>query len=333
MKFPERLLRRLQLSWVREWQVVPSAAHGGGDARRVLVVAARPCPTVDYYLRDLLGAALSDGNRLVFDDQVEAFVGPRPLEVIQPGTRVILVRMPSSRWQGVLRGAEREIVDVTWLIDDDVLAARDDDWLPEEFRLKLLGDYLRFKRDFAGLIDRVWASTPQIAARFPAGRVEVRPPKLFSAPRSERRWVTIFYHGTGSHRREHAFLLPIFHEVQARCEHTLIEVSGDHALYRAFRGVPRLRVLHPLGWPDYLAHLRAGNYQVGLAPLLDTPFNRGRSGLKALQFTELGVQGVLSRRAPYIDYAALPGMHLVSDDSAAWTAQIVELANRLGDRE
>jgi hypothetical protein len=283
-------------------------------------------------VRDLLDAEPSDGSRLVFDDDVEAFIGPGPREVIQPGTRVILVRMPSSRWQGVLRAAEREIVDVTWLIDDDLVAARDDDWLPEPFRLKLLGEHLRFKRDFADLIDRVWASTPQIAARFPASRVEVRPPKLFIAPRPARRWVTIFYHGTGSHRREHAFLLPIFHEVQARCDHTLIEVSGDHALYRAFRGVPRLRVIHPLGWPDYLAHLRAGKYEIGLAPLLDTPFNRGRSGLKALQLTELGVQGVLSRRAPYTDHADLPGMHLVSDDSAAWTAQIVELANRLGER-
>lgn len=333
MRFPERLLRRLHVGLVRDWQVAPSAAHGGGEARRVLVVAARPCPTVDYYARDLLEAKPSGGNRLVFDDQVGAFLGPRPAEVIQPGTRVILVRMPSSRWQAVLRSAAREIVDVTWLIDDDVLAARDDDWLPEQFRLKLLSEHLRFKRDFASLIDRVWASTPQIAARFPLERVEVRPPKLFSASPLERRWVTIFYHGTAAHRREHAFLIPIFKEVQARCDHTLIEVSGDHAIYRAFRSVPRLRVIHPLPWPDYLAHLRAGSYDVGLAPLLDTPFNRGRSGLKALQLSELGVQGVLSRREPYTDYAALPGLHLVGDDSAAWTEQIVELANRLGSRE
>jgi hypothetical protein len=273
------------------------------------------------------------GTGWYFDEQVDAFVGAQPAEVIRPGTRVILVRTPSSRWQSVLRRAEREIVDVTWLTDDDVPAAREDEWLPEPFRLRLLGNHLRFKRDFAGLIDRVWAATPQIAARFPADRVEVRAPRLFRALEHERRWVTIFYHGTAAHRREQAFLLPIFREVQARCAHTLIEVSGDQALYREFRSVPRLRVLHPLGWPDYLAHLRAGNYDIGLAPLLDTPFNRGRSGLKALQFSELGVQGVLSRRAPYTDYAELPGMHLVSDDSAAWTEQIVELANRLSKRE
>ena len=332
MKLPERLRRRLQLGLVRDWKLVPTAAHGGGEARRLLVVAARPNPTVDYYLRDLLDAAPSEAHRLVFDDQVESFSGARPAEVIQAGTRVILVRMPSSRWQGVLRRAEREIVNVTWLIDDDVLAAREDPWLPEQYRLKLLGDYVRFRRDFASLIDWIWAATPQIAARFPADRVELRPPKLFRAAAPERRWVTIFYHGTSAHRREHAFLLPIFHEVQARCDHTLIEVSGDHALYRELRSVPRLRVIHPLGWPDYLAHLRAGNYDIGLAPLLDTPFNRGRSGLKALQFSELGVQGVLSQRTPYTDYAQLPGMHLVGDDSAAWIEQIVGLANKLAER-
>jgi hypothetical protein len=311
---------------------VPSATHAGGESRELLVVAARPNPTVDYYLRDLLEAVPNARRRLVFDDRVEDFLGAHPTEVIRPGTRVILVRTPTSRWQRVLRRAEREIVDVTWLIDDDMLAARDDEWLPEPFRLRLLGDYLRFSRDFAALIDRVWASTPQIAARFPAERVEVRPPKLFHEPEPARRWVTIFYHGTAAHQREHAFLLPIFQRVQARCAHTLIEISGDHALYKEFRGVPRLRVIHPVAWPDYLAHVRAGRYDIGLAPLLDTPFNRARSGLKALQFSELGVAGVLSRRAPYTDYAELPGMHLVSDDSSAWVEQIVEIANRLGDR-
>ncbi len=332
MRLPERLRRRLALGLVRDWQVVPVAAHRGGEASQLLVVAAQPCPTVDYYLRDLLEAEPQNRHRLVFDDQVDDFDGFSPTEAIQPGTRVILVRTPSSRWQGVLRRAHSQIVDVTWLVDDDVLAARDDEWLPEEFRLKLLGNHVRFKRAFSGLIDRVWASTPQIAARFPTERVEVRPPTVFRAPEPTRRWVTIFYHGTASHRREHAFLLPIFYAVQARCDHTLLEVSGDHALYRAFRGVPRLRVLHPMAWPDYLAHLRAGNYDIGLAPLLDTPFNRGRSGLKALQFAELGLQAVLSRRAPYCDYAELPGVHLVGDDSAAWIEQIVELADRLGNR-
>ncbi|HXK18881.1 MAG TPA: hypothetical protein VNG33_13815, partial [Polyangiaceae bacterium] len=141
-----------------------------------------------------------------------------------------------------------------------------------------------------------------------------------------RPWVTIFYHGTASHRREHAFLRPIFEHVQSRLQHTVIEVTGDHALYRAYRGVPRLRVLHPLPWPDYLAHLHASKYHIGLAPLLDSPFNRGRSGLKALQLAELGAQGVLSRRAPYTDYANLPGLHLVGDEPAEWVERIMSLA-------
>src|SRR5205085_3810479 len=135
--------------------------------------------------------------------------------------------------------------------------------LPAEYRLRLLSGYVTFKRSFARLIDRVWASTPIIAQRFPPERVELRPPRALVLKRARARWLSIFYHGTGAHRSEHAFLLPILQEVQRRSQQTVIEVVGDHALYRMFSSVPRLRVIHPMCWPDYLAHLQSGRYDIG----------------------------------------------------------------------
>ena len=322
MKVLQRLKRRLQLELAGDLSLVPQGQRAGGAGRQLLVIAAHPIPTLDYYLRELVREHPS--ARIAYDAEVERWCGPAPAEVIAPDTRVILVRMPSSRWARVIADAGPSICEVSWLIDDDVVAAKADAWLPRDYRSRLLGEHLRFRRDFSRLIDRVWASTPRIAARFPAARVELHPPRAI-APEPVSRWVTIFYHGTGAHRRELDFLLPIFEEVQARCQNTIIEVVGDHALYRRARSVPRMRVLHPLVWPDYLAVLAAGKYDIGLAPLLETPFNLARSGIKALEIASIGAQGVLSARPPYSDYAHLPGVHLVSDDPSAWRERIVAL--------
>ncbi len=323
----QRLRRQLELGLAGDLRLVPQGERSGGTGKQLLVIAARPIPTVDYYLRELVRE--HPNARIVYDAEVERWCGPTPTEVVAPDTRVVLVRMPSSRWASVIAAAGPRICEVAWLIDDDVAAAREDTWLPRDYRLRLLSEYLRFRRDFAAQIDRVWASTPRIAARFPAPRVELRPPRS-AASEPASRWVTIFYHGTASHRREYTFLLPIFEQVQASCQNTIIEVVGDHALYRIARNIPRMRVLHPLRWPDYLAVLAAGKYDIGLAPLLETPFNLARSGIKALEITSIGAQGVLSDRPPYSDYGHLPGLHLVGDEPSAWLERILALVARAG---
>ena len=325
MRLRERLGRSLQVALSRNQELVPCGARPGGAAEHLVIIAPRRIPTIDYYLRDLMVAQGAD-SVVVFDDEAEQWLGPHATRTIPAKSRVVLVRMPGSAWARVLERDQHALVEVIWLIDDDIPAAREDAWLPDDYRLRLLSDYSRFRSSFEHLIDKVWASTPIVAARFPPNRVTVRPPQPIAAPSSPRPWVTIFYHGTAAHRREHAFLLPIFEQLQQRSAHTVIEVSGDHAVYRMFRGVPRLRVIHPMPWPDYLIQLHAGRYDIGLVPLLDTPFNRARSAVKAIELASAGVRGIVSRRAPYTDQAQLPGIYLAGDDPAEWLAQILRLA-------
>jgi hypothetical protein len=330
MRLFERSWRSLLTRLARDWSFVPGGTRPGGRASRDLIIAPRHMPTIDYYLQELLDSAAREPARLVYDADVARWLGASAAERIEPGTRVVLVRMPDRRWAKVIEAARDKVVEVIWLIDDDVVAARDDSWLPDDYRLRLLSDYARFRRHFAHQVDRVWASTAPIAARFPASRVEIRPPQPIPPRAADEHPVTIFYHGTSSHRREHAFLLPIFRRVQAASTNTLIEVAGGHAVYRMFRGVPRLRVVHPVPWPDYLQHLRAGNYQIGLVPLLDTPFNRGRTGIKVFEIAAIGARGVVSRCPAHLEHQHLPGIHLLDDSEDAWVERILKLANELG---
>jgi hypothetical protein len=322
------LARRLRVLAARDWRFVPGGSRLGGSAKHLLVIAPRPMPTLDYYLGDLLTGEHANSHRILYDAalQTKAFDSTNYLLA---GTRVVLVRMPDSRWASVLAAAGPRLVEVCWLVDDDIEAAREDRSLPPAYRWRLLAHFLRFKRDFSLHVDRVWASTALVASRYPAERVEVRPPRPL--PRFDRgkHWVRIFYHGSAAHRAEHAFLRAIFERVQARSDRTVIEVIGDHAVYKLFRHVPRLRVVHPLRWPDYLAHLEAGRYDIGLAPLLDSPFNRARSGVKALEIAAISAAGLLSRRAPYTDYAHLPGLELVDDRADEWVEKILTLVERM----
>jgi hypothetical protein len=54
-----------------------------------------------------------------------------------------------------------------------------------------------------------------------------------------------------------------------------------------------------MSWPDYQDYLASVRYQVGLAPLLDTPYNRARSHTKLYQITRAGAAGVFSNVIPY----------------------------------
>ena len=60
---------------------------------------------------------------------------------------------------------------------------------------------------------------------------------------------------------------------------------------------PRVRSLTPVRVEQY-ANLLAG-FDIGVAPLVDTRFNRCKSDLKFLEYSMAGVPGVYSRVAPY----------------------------------
>jgi hypothetical protein len=326
LKLLEQLERRLRVALQRDWEMRLGGRRALSPEQEVVIIAPRPIPTLDYYLQGLKSAA-GRPARVVFDADLASWQGAEAPQRIAPQTLVVLVRMPNPAWAPLLRAADSSLAQVVWLIDDDVLAARDDASLPLDYRLRLLSDYARFRNAFASLIDRVWVSTPALAARFPPEKVELRPPQPLSLPR--KRWIKAFYHGSGAHRAEQEFLLPIFSAVQELTDNVVLEVVGDHSVQRLFRSVPRLRVVHPMRWPDYLVHLQSGGHDLGLVPLLDKPFNRGRAPVKVLEMMAIGCQGILSRRAPYASYEGRPGIHLVDDDPQAWVDAVVRVARSL----
>jgi hypothetical protein len=146
------------------------------------------------------------------------------------------------------------------------------------------------------------------------------------SPQAKSRAVTCFYHGTASHRLELEFLVGVIRQVQARLENTHFEVIGDQHTRRLFWGIPRVRVLHPMPSPDFLAYTASVQHAVGLAPVLDSQFNRARSHVKLYDITRCGAAGVYSDVSVYRDNVqhGINGI-LCPNDEQAWVEAACKL--------
>lgn len=146
--------------------------------------------------------------------------------------------------------------------------------------------------------------------------------------------VRICYHGTWSHRDDMKWLAPVIAEVQRLCPNTVFEVIGDHRVARIFRGIPRVTVLPTMSWPDYLKHTQTVRQDIGLAPLRDTLFNRGRGPIKFFDYARAGAVGIYSAGPAFSDFVSneIDGFVLENDPSL-WIERIVELVNSPALRE
>ena len=106
------------------------------------------------------------------------------------------------------------------------------------------------------------------------------------------------------------------------------EIMGTDRVRHLYRGIPRVRVVHPMPWRDYLAYSGTVKYQVGLAPCFDTEFNRARSHSKLFDITRLGAAGIYSNVTPYRE-KVVHGQtgYLCANEPDKWVAALTQLLN------
>lgn len=106
----------------------------------------------------------------------------------------------------------------------------------------------------------------------------------------------------------------------------------DHGIpdrvWRLYRGIPRVRVAHPMPWKDYLAYAGTVKYIVGLAPCFDTEFNRARSHSKMFDITREGAAGIYSNVTPYTEKVIYGETgYLCANEPDKWVAVLKRLLN------
>ena len=215
-------------------------------------------------------------------------------------------------------------------LDDDLLN------IPRSHpEAQILRPRAKIVRQMVDAADHVWVSTPALARRLSPFRNDIevmenglderiwtRPP-----PRHEEQRVRIVCMGTTSHAADFAHIAPALGRLKTEyAERVSIDVIGmtQHALPPGVNRLslpPHSTASYP-GFVNWLSSVQPG-WHIGLAPLLATPFNQGKSSIKAMDYTALGM-AVLASDVPVYrnSLADGPAGQLVRNDPAAWYAAL-----------
>ena len=160
-------------------------------------------------------------------------------------------------------------------------------------QLSRLADGLQFS---SSALQKRFGTLNKRTAVFP-NQLAQRPAHLAAKPYYGPCWLG--WAGSLGHRDDLAAVVPALRYVMDVLPHVQLAVMGPAALAPLFDWVPaqRLRWAYPGTMAAYQQFLRT--LHVGIAPLLDTPFNACRSDIKFVEYAAGGAVFVGSRRACY----------------------------------
>ena len=169
-----------------------------------------------------------------------------------------------------------------------------------------------------GLDERLWSNAP--------------PPR--PAPAGP---VRVLCMGTATHDRDLALIGPALARICAEFgERVSVDIVGVTSRGDLPPGVNRLDVpsAATVSYPAFVNWItRRNGWDIGLAPLTETAFNRAKSAIKALDYAALGMPTLASDIGPYRgSIADGPGGLLVPNTPEAWYAAISRLVRNPGLR-
>lgn len=144
------------------------------------------------------------------------------------------------------------------------------------------------------------APTPSWVSR---ARALARRPALTEARSTEPR-IWLFYHGSASHQREHAWVQQLMRELLDTDARIALEVIADQRVAKGYRGLPRTRIVPPMDWAGYRAFIQQPGRHIGLAPLLPSAFNAARSYTKFFDITAAAAVGLYSQGSAFDEIVA-----------------------------
>lgn len=293
----------------------PCPRSSVGVERAVYVVEEQGNPSTDCFV---LPAVAACGHRVLrcgFSDL--------PAAADLAGSIVVFVRYVPPAWAKLIEAARPRFRDLVFFMDDDVLDISASEKMPWHYRLKLArlsAGRLRWLRRHRAAL---WVSTPYLRQKYAKWQPRLVLPSPATHATDLRR---VFYHGTASHDSEKRWLRPVVAEAVRRDERLAFEIVGGQGVNRLYRGVPRVNVVHQMTWTAYQAFLTMPGRHVGLAPLLDSAFNRARSYTKFFDITRGEAVGIYSTNSACAEVVrhGVDGL-LVEIDEEAWVEAILSL--------
>jgi glycosyltransferase involved in cell wall biosynthesis len=226
-----------------------------------------------------------------------------------------------------------------YAIDDDLLALRTEkkDWTPTEAQFEAVQVFLSeadgvwvttpaLKERFAAFNPDIGVVPSALDERLlPVWRSPARQwyPGFKDTVARHLRWLpramvnalrytlagrkVIGYMGTFTHDSDLSMVLPALRAVwqrhQGKIAFQLVGVIGRTETYQALQELP-VRIINPAptiaAYPHFLPWFSTYlHWDIAIAPLQDTPFNRCKSDIKFLDYSALGTVGIYSRVPAY----------------------------------
>lgn len=286
-------------------------------------------PSSDYFVLPFLSTHGLGAERLGFADL------PSP-EALR-GANVLFVRYIPTAWRRLISSCRDTLAGAYFFIDDDLFSWPSFSRMPLRYQWKLLRLSWRHRHWLRSIGAQLLVSTPYLQQRYADWQPQLLVPQVPAAllpllnrhdlGQSRTDGITLFYHGSASHGADVKWLRPVIERVLAADTRLVFEVIGNASVNWLFRGLPRVHVLHPMKWSTYQALLRRPGRSIGLAPLLDSPFNRARAHTKFLDITLAGAVGIYAAGPVYgsVVRQEKNGL-LLPMDQDAWVDGILRLA-------
>jgi glycosyltransferase involved in cell wall biosynthesis len=214
------------------------------------------------------------------------------------------------------------------LLDADLLAE-----LPSPYRRRLWDRITRQRQRIPTLFMRFWVTSSCLENKYAHLHVERLPLSPHPSLLEERPRLQLAYLGTSVHEKEFAWLRELLSVLQSRQPHTHVDLFGDLTINRLFRDLPRVRILHPMSWSNYLAETGQGRVDLLLTPLLESPFNAAKAPVKFIDAARCGAAGLYSDRPPYRGFIrhGIDGL-LLADRHQDWLEAIEHLIHNRSAR-
>lgn len=306
-----------------------------------VVLSDNGLPTEDIYFLESAAPALRAQGL-----NVTRIVAPRTWGAVwrhgrnvlrqHAGAHVIVCRSLPPSWQRWLARHRQRFGYVAYLIDDDIEAAASDPTLPAAYR-KRMAAIARRQPHLLQLCDEVVACSDALAERFTSlhERVSVLTPPLIASlpslehfaepPSASSPWRVGFY-GTRAHLQDLQHIAPALSALQQTQRGTHLEVMLGKFTPADIAELPNTTMPEPLPWQAFRRYQARQQVHIGLAPLLATRFNAGKSFIKFLDIAAMGGVGIYSNRYPY-DQVVKHGINglLVGDSPEEWQAALQQL--------
>lgn len=244
---------------------------------------------------------------------------PSQAELPKDAKYLIFRSLPPS-WLNYF--SENQHDNLYFVIDDYVDAAKVSNVMPERYRQKLeeMSEQLPIINKIASKIIVASQGLEESYSQFSPSRLN--PSILDLSPRlsnfSQSSWK-VAYHGTSVHSQDFDKIAPAIVSILMAYPQTIFEsLLGPHTPL-SLKELAGCYCVRPMPWSTYIQFRRFTRMHIGLAPLMDTSFNRGKSWNKFLDITTSGGVGVYSKRNPYTEVIedGVNGL-LAEDDPKHW---------------